>query len=102
VFSAGVAGLALGAVYGFRALSRGDDARRECGGELAQCTGNPETAQQLIDDGRGFAQISNLALAAGGALAVTGVVLYVTAPRGVAAAPLAGPGTLGLALSTRF
>jgi len=98
-FSVGAASLVIGSVYGVRALSRGSDARRECGGEVAQCTGDAVAAQHLIDDGRGFARISNVALVAGGVLTAAGVVLYVTAPRGVVAAPLVAPGAIGFALS---
>jgi hypothetical protein len=101
-FSVGVVGLAVGSVYGFRALAKGDDARRECGGEIAQCTGDTATAQRLIDDGRSAAKISNAALIAGGVLAAAGVVLYVTAPRGLTAAPLVDSRAVGAMVSARF
>jgi hypothetical protein len=101
-FSVGVVGLAVGGVYGFRALSKGDDARHECGGEIAQCTGDTTAAQHLIDDGRSAATISNAALIAGGVLAAAGVVLYVTAPRGVTAAPLVDSSAIGAMVSARF
>lgn len=102
VFSTGLASATVGAVYGIRALSRGNKARDECGGELAQCMGDVAVAERLVEDGRSFARISNIALIAGGVVAATGIVLYVTAPNGVTAAPVAGPGAVGFGVSGRF
>lgn len=99
-FGLGIGGLAIGGVYGYQALSRGDDARRTCGGTLASCTGDSMAAQRLIDDGRRAAKISDVALIAGGVLAATGAVLYLTAPRDTAIAPIAG--TIGFAVVCSF
>ena len=100
--SGGVVALAVGSWYGVRALSRGSDARELCGGVVSACTGDTAAARRLVDDGRRFATISNYALAAGGVLAAAGVVLYLTAPRDVAATPVVGADGVGLAMFGRF
>jgi len=100
--SVGVVAVAAGSWYGVRALARARDARALCGGDVSECTGEPEAARRLVDDGRHFATISNYTLAAGVVLAAGGVILYVTAPRGVTAAPMVGARGVGLAVSGRF
>lgn len=47
-------------------------------------------------------QAATITVAASGAVTMAGTVLYLTAPRGVAAAPLAGPGTVGVTVASRF
>lgn len=98
----GISGIAVGAFYGFRAMSHGDDARRLCGGNLDACTGDQVAAQKALDAGRDAARISNVGFIAGGVLAAAGVVLYVTAPQGVAVTPVAGSSELGMAIAGRF
>lgn len=98
----GVAGMTVGAIYGVRAMSRGDDARRLCGGSLDTCAGDPLAAQHALDLGRDAARISNIGFIAGGVLAATGVILYVTAPHGLAATPVAGPDGVGMTFAGRF
>ncbi|MEO8552342.1 MAG: hypothetical protein ABI678_20335, partial [Kofleriaceae bacterium] len=98
----GLAGITVGAIYGFRAMSRGDDARRLCGGNLDTCTGDQPAAQHALGLGRDAARISDIAFVAGGVLAAAGVVLYVTAPHGLAATPTAGPDGVGMAIAGQF
>lgn len=98
----GLAGIAVGAVYGLRAMSRGDDARKICGGSLDTCTGDLSAAQKSLDAGRDAAKLSNIGFIAGGVLAAAGVVLYLTAPDGVAATPIAGPDHVGMAIAGHF
>ena len=98
----GLAGIAVGAIYGVRAMGHGDDARRLCGGNLDACTGDQGAAQKALDAGRDAARISNIGFIAGGVLAAAGVVLYVTAPHGVAVTPVAGSSELGMMIAGRF
>jgi hypothetical protein len=99
---AGVVGLGAGAFYGRKAMSKADEARDVCGGELDPCFGDADYAEELVEDGRGFATISNIGFIGGGALLAAGVVLYLTAPSGVSAAPIATGDTLGMVVSAPF
>ena len=73
----GLAGVAVGTVFGLQASSKNDDASTHCRGNLCDAEGIRLDAQ-----GRDDATISTIAFIAGGALAVGGVVLFLTAPSG--------------------
>ncbi|MDB4937821.1 MAG: hypothetical protein JWP87_4793 [Labilithrix sp.] len=73
----GLVGLALGTVFGLSASSKNDDAAGHCRDNLCDSEGI-----RLDKDGRDAATISTIAFIAGGTLAVGGLVLVLTAPRG--------------------
>jgi hypothetical protein len=96
----GVAGVAVGSFVGLSAKSTYDSAFEGggCDGATNQCDAS---GQSKVDDARSRATLSTILFAAGGALALGGVVLYLTAPRShrgalrVAPAPYAsGAGVL--------
>jgi len=104
---AGAGGLAAGGVFGFSARSHNDKAKDICGGDIDHCDPDlTNDAQHEIDQARTAARNSTIAFIAGGALAATGVILFVTAPKGerraVSIAPLVDGTTAGLALSGRY
>jgi len=76
----GVIATGLGVLFGVQAMGLTGDAETACGGALDSCSGDVDAAQALIDDARGKANLSNLFVGAGVAVAVVGVVLWVTAP----------------------
>jgi hypothetical protein len=101
---AGIGGLAVGGVFGASARSHNADAKEICGGDIDRCDpARTNEAQKEIDDARSAATISTVAFIAGGAAVVTGVILFVTAPKGerraVSIAPLVDANTAGVALS---
>ena len=103
----GVGGLAVGGVFGVSARSLNSDAKEICGGDIDRCDpARTSEAQTKIDDARSAATISTVAFIAGGAAVVTGVILFVTAPKGerraVSIAPLVDANTAGVALSGRY
>jgi len=81
VGAAGVVGLGVGAVFGGVAISKKGDADDRC---KAAGTPGPECADargvELNDEAHDAATLSNVFFIGGAALAVTGVVLYLTAP----------------------
>lgn len=101
----GLAGIALGGIFGAIALSDKTSAG-------SHCVGNGVCDQSGFDsmqNSQHAATVSDVAFAAGGALLVTGVVLYVTAPRArsttatVAVAPVwLGTGAAGGLLRASF
>jgi hypothetical protein len=102
----GVGGLVAGGVFGARASSLNNQAKDLCGGNIDRCTGDIMAAKDKVDQARTAANISTAAFIAGGALAATGLILYVTAPKGerraVSVAPLVDGTTAGLSLSGRY
>ncbi|MET0594468.1 MAG: hypothetical protein ABW133_17330 [Polyangiaceae bacterium] len=73
----GVVGLGVGGFLGYQAYSKNQDSLAECRADDPNaCTAN---GKSLRDDARGAAMGSTIALAAGGALAVGGLVLILTA-----------------------
>jgi hypothetical protein len=103
----GLGGLAASGVFGAMARSDNEDAKKICGGAIDRCDpARTDEAQRKVDDARSAARISTIAAAAGGALVVTGIILYVTAPkaerRSVAIAPLVDGTMAGLSLSGRY
>jgi hypothetical protein len=82
VGSVGIAGLAVGAFAGVRALSLRANAKSGCDAYPNGC--GPD-AFRANDDARTFATVSTITLAAGGALLVAGAVLVIVSNRGDAA-----------------
>ena len=83
VGGAGLAGLVVGTVFGLVAKSENDTAKSEClGNTLCDADGYASNG-----DAHRSATVSTLAFAAGAAFLAVGVVLYATAPSGMAAAP---------------
>jgi len=98
--SAGVAGIALGAVTGVLALDRAATVKSHCPGEACDPQGLDAASQ-----GKWLAPTSTVAFIAGGALLAAGAyfVFFGRSPSsGVALAPTAGPGRAGAALSGEF
>ena len=99
----GLAGLGVGGVMGLLAHSKWSQAVIDCAGGCA--AGAP--ARDEASSAHSLATVSNVAFVAGGALTVTGLVLFLAAPRGdktaalrapmLRFAPLIGGGTLGVA-----
>jgi hypothetical protein len=104
----GVVGMGVGGVLGLLARSKWNQAVTDCG---AGCPADAP-ARNEASSAHTFATVSNVAFAAGGALTLTGLVLFIAAPRGektTAAgalvrpsrfarfAPFFGQGTLGMA-----
>lgn len=115
VLAAGLTGagaLAIGtaAILGLSADSLYDAQFKSSGGEPPACTAQADgpslcTAEGLsaVNRARDRSSLATYIGIGGGALLVTGAVLYFTAPRErVTVAPIASPGTLGLALGGRF
>jgi hypothetical protein len=111
----GLAGVGLGAVSGVVALGRNSDLRRACGGSVQQCRPTPDMSSvtQAQDSARSAAAVSTAGFVAGGALVVTGVVLYLVAPSlsapspsprdaRLGLAPYASPGGAGVVWTARF
>jgi hypothetical protein len=100
VGGAGLAGLVVGTVFGLVAKSENDTAKSEClGNTLCDTDGYASNR-----DAHTSATVSTIAFAAGAAFLAVGVVLYATAPSGMAAspatasvgvAPFAGPDAAG-------
>ncbi|HSO38350.1 MAG TPA: hypothetical protein VLT33_37735, partial [Labilithrix sp.] len=102
VGGAGIAGLAVGSVFGVLSMSKRSDAKAECQPpEYKLCTAAGVAAGDAAVQ-RG--NVSTVAFIVGGALVAGGVALYFTAPKAsaVALAPSVGPGEASLGLSGRF
>jgi hypothetical protein len=78
VAGVGLAGIAVGTVFGLQASSKNDDAAAHChGNNLCDAEGI-----RLDKQGHDAATISTVAFIAGGALAAGGLVIFLTAPSG--------------------
>ncbi len=113
VAGAGVAGVAVGAVFGMNALSNYSSQQNLCHSSApGDCT---DRAQALTDHDNAAraSTISTIAFIAGGALVATGAILFFTAPKqgeearattsaGLEVLPGAGPGSAGMWLRGRF
>jgi tetratricopeptide (TPR) repeat protein len=99
----GVAGIATGVGLGFYASGRYDsvlaDAARCPDGELAGCD---TLGKERLRDALRFADAGTGIGIAGGVLAAAAVIVYVTAPLDLVAAPMVGDRTAGLSLARRF
>jgi len=104
----GVAGLAVGGVFGAMAFSQKSQEQSACG---SACTAAGR-AQALSDRSNGVTDgtVSTVGIAAGGALLVVGAILFFTAPHategsattGMLIVPLVGPGGGGLSMREEF
>jgi hypothetical protein len=74
----GLAGLAVGSVFGVIALGKASDAKRLCPSEPSCSSADGVTAN---DDAKSAATVSTAAMIAGGAALVAGAALFLTAPR---------------------
>jgi hypothetical protein len=112
VVGAGLAGVAVGTVFGLKAMSSSNDQKSACSSSTC---GDSNRQQAISDhtDAANAATISTIAFAAGGTLVATGVVLFLTAPRseapaqekpltGLHLAPVAGPSGAGVWLRGSF
>ena len=102
VGGAGVVALGVGTYFGFRAISKANDAEEICPkGICDQAEG--ETA---ASDAHSAAKISNISFALGAAAIAAGVVLYFTLPTKhgtqVGLSPSIDPSSLGLAVRGRL
>ena len=86
----GLAGIAVGTIFGLSAQSKNDDAAGHCReGNVCDADGI-----RLDQEGRDDATISTIAFIAGGTLAAGGLVLFLTAPR--AEKPASTVGMMGV------
>ena len=103
-----VGGVAAGTgfVFGSLASSKWSDAKGVCGGTVCTDPTKAATANALASTARGDGNVSTILVIGGAVAAVTGVVLWVTAPswaeRGVAIVPHASDHEAGLTLSGQF
>jgi hypothetical protein len=79
----GVSGLAAGAVLGMQAASRNDESLEECPRSRNLCS--PQGVK-LRSEAENYARASNIAFAAGGGVALAGIVVYLTSPSGASPA----------------
>ena len=100
----GLVGIVVGSVFGAMTLSKVSGTKDHCSaGEKPLCD---PAGLKLYDDSKTTANVSNVALAVGGAAVIGGVVLFLTAPAGAAPAktgstrwtmvPIAGSGYGGV------
>ena len=95
------------AAFGLVARSKYSEAKKLCGGVVAECI--PEqvaSSQKRVDSARTAAMRSNLMFGAAGAAAVAAVIVWITAPslerKGVAIVPSADAGSIGVAVAGAF
>ena len=96
-----------GAYYGLGARSKFADAKKTCGGVIDACpTEAIPASQQQVDDARRLATRSNVLFGVAGAGVLVATIVWLTAPsletKGIAVAPTAGAGTVGLVLGGAF
>lgn len=107
VGGAGVVAVGVGLVFGARASSSYSDAKKLCGDDMVCPAAKLDEDKQLVSDARSSATISTVLVIGGGAAIATGVILYLTAPRGRERAtarlvPVPHQGGAGLALTGAF
>lgn len=100
---AGLGALAAGTVLAFRAR----DKESEYAGLVPNTVAEADEAHRLLDDARRNALFANMLFAAGGALTVTGLILFFVLDRGadretIEVAPYGAPDGGGLVFSGRF
>lgn len=105
---AGVVGLGVGAVFGLMTTSAWSHAKDACGGDTANCLNVP-SASSYKDTATSDATLSTIGFAAGGALLVGGVVLFVLgrhphdgASASISVTPSLAPGQGGVAVHGSF
>jgi tetratricopeptide (TPR) repeat protein len=81
VGAAGVAATGIGLLFGAKASSANREAKSLCGADLVcSSSADYEKDQQLLGDAHSNATISTVLVAAGGAAAVAGAIVFLTAP----------------------
>jgi hypothetical protein len=97
VMGVGVAGAAVGTIFGLKTSSTWSDAQTHCAGTECDRTG-----VQLASDAKNAGTVSTISFIAGGALLAGGAIIYFTAPSGPAKkesttgkAPVSSPGVPG-------
>jgi hypothetical protein len=110
----GIVGLGLGGVFGSLAASKWSNAKAACNGEPASCTTSPiSIGFQDEASAKTMATISTASFIAGGVLAASGIVVFLTAPkssssdvprsaRGIELTPTGGPGAAGMMMIGSF
>jgi hypothetical protein len=102
----GAGAVVVGGIFGVLANGKYSDAKTTCGGSIDRCAPDRvDLAQGQVDDARSAANLSSILFVAGGALVVTGAVLWISAPHvekpSLAIAPTAG-GFVGFVARGRF
>ena len=104
VAGVGVVGLGIGAGFGVSSITKRDESRSHCAVDLCDATG-----VGLRDDALRNGNVATIATIAGGAAAVGGLVLVLTAPKGgrersgkLRAVPTAGLGGGGFVVQGNF
>jgi len=102
--AAGLVGLGAGAFFTFRAVSKNNDSKSGCYGDMCL----PGAKQDRLD-ARTAGNLATIGFIAGGALTAAGVVMYIVGRRSssaqtssLEAVPLAGPDALGAGLRGSF
>jgi hypothetical protein len=100
----GVAGLAVGGIFGAMALSKNSSANSgHCGGSFGGTNQCDSTGVSLRSDAVNFGNISTIAFIAGGVLAAGGATLFLVAPSGhVQATPAVGTNGGGILVRGDF
>lgn len=90
----GLGGLAVGSIFGLRALSKKEDAEPHCRGDLCDGTG-----LALRDEGMRAGDLSTLFFVGGGVLLAGGALLFLSAPSGSGRSVSVdlGPARIGIA-----
>jgi serine/threonine-protein kinase len=70
----GVVSLGIGSYFGFKAISKNNDAKTHCSGSVC----NTPEGESLTKDAQSAATVSNITIGVGAAFVVAGVVLYLT------------------------
>jgi hypothetical protein len=89
VGGAGLAGIAVGAFFGFDTISKNNASNNQHCDATNHCDGQ---GLKLRKEAMSSATASNIAFIAGGALLAGGVVLYLTVPRASSSSPTVGVG----------
>jgi hypothetical protein len=96
----GIAGIVVGSVFGLVAHSTYDGAKADCLSVPDDCS---NSAVDKSNTAHAQAAVSTVAFVAGGVLAATGVVLYLSAPHAtVAIRPIVGFRSAGLGVGGGF
>jgi hypothetical protein len=103
----GVVALAVGLVFGAKASSSYDDAKKLCGDKLVCSMENFDKGKKLVSDARSAGTISTVLVGVGIAAAAAGAVVYFTAPKAPERAtarlvPVPQDGGMGLAIAGSF
>jgi hypothetical protein len=77
----GVVALGVGLVFGAKAMSSNDDAKKLCGDDLSCSPENFDRGKKLVSDSRSAGTISTVLVGVGVAAIAAGVVVFVTAPK---------------------